>query len=243
MRKTLLATAAALGVGLAVPALAQDQPPHRPVANAPTSRSHGEIAPALPAPALGPNATPEQYLQAAQRALQQRRGGAAQEALERAETRLLDRATAPSRANEPDTAPAVREISQAIDALGRRDWQAASQHTDAAMQAARTAQAGGSTSSTSTSAGQAAAPVPTPTGGQGIVPAAPMTGPGAAATPAASSWNPSYDSHYPPANAAGAPPPGSPMTAGQSSTPMGGVMPPNGGVMAPNGGIMAPNVP
>jgi hypothetical protein len=89
--------------------------------------THSTIAPALPVPPLGPDATPQQFLQQAQIALQHHRSGAAQEALERAETRLLDRSTASSAASQPDMSPMVRQLGQARDALGRHDWPQADQ--------------------------------------------------------------------------------------------------------------------
>jgi hypothetical protein len=114
MRKMLLVSAA-LGLAAGVPVLAQ-------------AATTGEvIVPRLPVPALGPNATAEQYLQAAQSALQARRDGEAQEALERAETRLLDRSITPSTANQPDQNATVRQIGQARDALRRGDRAAATQ--------------------------------------------------------------------------------------------------------------------
>ncbi len=71
-----------------------------------------------------PNAvgdTPQSLLAAAQRALNQGRTGAAQEALERAETRVLSRTTDPSLAGMPDEATMVRNLAAARQALGRRD--------------------------------------------------------------------------------------------------------------------------
>jgi hypothetical protein len=95
--------------------------------------TRSDIAPALPVPPVGPNATPEQYLRAAQTALDRHQSGEAQEALERAETRLLDRSTSPDRANAPDERPRIRLITQALDAIGHRDWHAAHQAVDQAL--------------------------------------------------------------------------------------------------------------
>ncbi len=83
--------------------------------------TRSDIAPRLPIPPVGENANPEQLLRAAQEALNMRHTGLAQEALERAETRLLDRATAPSAANQPDDAPRIAMITQARQALGNGD--------------------------------------------------------------------------------------------------------------------------
>lgn len=95
--------------------------------------THSDIAPALPAPSVGPDATADQLLQAAKMSLDNHQSGAAQEALERAETRLLDRSTAPSDASAPDQRPRVQAISQALNAIGRRDWPAAHAAIDSAM--------------------------------------------------------------------------------------------------------------
>ena len=98
--------------------------------------TRSEIAPRLPAPGADAN-PPEAYLAAAQRALAAGRTGQAQEALERAETRLLTRSTEASAAGTADSNPLVGQISEARRALGRRD-------TAAARQAINTAMAGGS---------------------------------------------------------------------------------------------------
>jgi hypothetical protein len=63
----------------------------------------------------GPAAT--QALHAAQAALNRRQTAVAEEALERAETRLLDRSVASAAAGRPDTRPVIDEISQARQAL------------------------------------------------------------------------------------------------------------------------------
>jgi len=82
--------------------------------------TRSEIAPRLPDPASSGN-TPQDYLAAAQRALASGRTGAAQEALERAETRLLSRSTDPSMAASPADMPMVQQIGQARRALAARD--------------------------------------------------------------------------------------------------------------------------
>ncbi len=83
------------------------------------------IAPHLQSPNLGPDAGPEGYLLAASAALRQNRTGEAQQALEMAETRLLDRSTPVSAAGQPDQDPRVQAVDQALQALGRNDAAAA----------------------------------------------------------------------------------------------------------------------
>ncbi len=96
--------------------------PYSPTAsNINQADTRSDIAPRLPAPTVGENASPEQFLLAAQEALHMRHSGLAQEALERAETRLLDRATVPSAAGQPDGAPRIAMITQARQALGNGD--------------------------------------------------------------------------------------------------------------------------
>ena len=82
--------------------------------------TRSEIAPRLPDPATASN-SPEAYLAAAQNALSSGRTGAAQEALERAETRLLSRSTDPSAVATPADMPMVQQIGQARQALASRD--------------------------------------------------------------------------------------------------------------------------
>lgn len=227
MRTSLFASAAALGLALAVPAVALADTQAGAAANGHKAMhpNAAEVLPALPAPDLGADATPEQFLQVAQQDVQHHRGGAAQEALERAETRLLDRATAPSRADQPDAAPPVQDISQAIGAVTKRDWRMAGQYIEAALQQA-------------------------PAEGSGMTATPPHPGATSSAAPhnslgtqAGYSSALSYSAVYPPASGAAAPVPTISMTQGTTSVPMGGVLPPNGGVSAPNGGVLAPNVP
>jgi len=90
------------------------------------------IAPRLPDPAAAAS-TPEGYLAAAQRALASGKTGAAQEALERAETRVLSRSTEPSMAASPADMPMVQQIGAARRALAGRDMAAAKAAISAAM--------------------------------------------------------------------------------------------------------------
>jgi hypothetical protein len=83
--------------------------------------TRSQIAPNLPSPQLGPNATPVDYMRAAQSALSAGQTGAAQEALEEAQTRLLDRSVAYGQTNNPSDNPAVAQITQALHALAAGD--------------------------------------------------------------------------------------------------------------------------
>jgi len=75
----------------------------------------------LPTPAGGVNATPVELLQSARDALARRQTGLAQEALERAETRLLTRPLPPGASTERSRNPMVNAISDARRALGRQN--------------------------------------------------------------------------------------------------------------------------
>lgn len=94
------------------------------------------IAPNLPSPAIGANANAVDYLRAAQRALQTGRTGEAQQALEMAQTRLLDRSVAQGQTDNASDNPAVTQVSNALKALAARDRMSAMQLIDSAIPAA-----------------------------------------------------------------------------------------------------------
>lgn len=87
----------------------------------------------LPNPGIGDNADPRAYLEAARNALAAGRTGEAQEAMERAETRLLIRSVRPSRANMPSHEPVVQQITEARQALGMGDRAGAMSKLNAAL--------------------------------------------------------------------------------------------------------------
>ena len=89
--------------------------------------TRSDVAPRLPSPGVGPDATATQYLQAAQSALSRHRTGEAQEAVERAETRMLDRSVAPSAVEQPVSGPNIQALSDARRAIGRGDIATANQ--------------------------------------------------------------------------------------------------------------------
>lgn len=81
----------------------------------------GGIAPHLPQPDAPDDAGPATLLRAADQALADRRTGAAQQALEMAETRMLDRSTEIGASGQPNQDPRVLHIRAALQALGRGD--------------------------------------------------------------------------------------------------------------------------
>jgi hypothetical protein len=91
------------------------------------------IAPTLPASAVGPNATTHDYLTAARASLVAGRTGQAQQSLEMAETRALDRSVAQGQTNTPSDSPVVAKIRDARRALGSGDRAHAIQFIDLAL--------------------------------------------------------------------------------------------------------------
>ena len=79
------------------------------------------IAPNLPSPTVGPDASPAELLRAAQNSLSAGRTGETQQALEMAQTRLLDRSVAQGQTLAQSRNPAVAQISQALRALAAGD--------------------------------------------------------------------------------------------------------------------------
>lgn len=108
----------------------------------PTSENAGNITPRdtrspiaarLPAPPVNENATARDFLVAARAALVEGHTGQAQEALERAETRRLDRSVPLFQTSVPPSDLLVTKISQALDALGDGDVARASHLVDQAI--------------------------------------------------------------------------------------------------------------
>lgn len=77
--------------------------------------------PTLRSPDLPEGARPSDYLLAARNALAAGRMGEAQEAMEMAQTRILDRSVPLGQTNDPSGNPTVRQIAEARQALAARD--------------------------------------------------------------------------------------------------------------------------
>ena len=95
--------------------------------------TRSSIAPNLPAPPVGEDAPVQAYLQAARSALIAGRTGEAQQALEMAETRTLDRSVSLFQTSTPSRNPLVDKIGQAREALGAHDRGRAVQIIDEAL--------------------------------------------------------------------------------------------------------------
>jgi hypothetical protein len=110
-RRSVLPLALAASVVLlviGVPASASlAQPADRPASNITPYDTRSVIAPALPVPPVPLTAPPSAFLSVARSAVQAGRTGEAQEALERAETRLLDRSLPAAAVAAPDSQQAV----------------------------------------------------------------------------------------------------------------------------------------
>jgi hypothetical protein len=135
MRKIATCFLLALGVSavaLAPAAFAQN-PTSTKASNIDASDTTSTIAPALPSPDLGPGAPPVAFLHAARTALATGRTGEAQQALEMAETRLLDRSTPLFQTNNPSRSPLIQQIGDARRALGSGDRAQSMQLLDKAI--------------------------------------------------------------------------------------------------------------
>jgi hypothetical protein len=153
MRSLTLATATLLGM-TALSALAQvpsgadpatgARPGHEPGIGDSLPRSNqssnivpadtrSNIAPTLPAPAIGDNATTRDYLRAAREFLVAGRTGQAQQSLEMAETRALDRSVQQGQTRTPSDSKFIARIQDARHALGGGDLVQALQLIDLAL--------------------------------------------------------------------------------------------------------------
>lgn len=118
MRTLLLASAAMLCLSGAAFAQNSSSPMSGKTSNIAGSNIRSSTAPRLPTPGAD---DPDRLLMAAQNTLSRGRTGEAQEALERAETRLLDRSTLASDAGTPISGPRIDAIRQALSSLGSGD--------------------------------------------------------------------------------------------------------------------------
>jgi hypothetical protein len=133
----LALAAAVVLLVIGVPASASlAQQADRPASNITPYDTRSVIAPALPVPPVPLTAPPSAFLSVARSAVQAGRTGEAQEALERAETWLLDRSLPAAAVAAPDSQQAVLAIGTARRALAARDRRAAIAAIDDALAAA-----------------------------------------------------------------------------------------------------------
>jgi hypothetical protein len=126
LRSCAFAAVLALAVAPALAQTTQDTGGgSEPLSTQPTNigpgTTHTLWSPQLPTPGVADNAPPAAFVKAAQAAIAAGRLGEAQEAIERAESRALDRSVRPSRANNPSRQPLVQQLAQARQLLGGGD--------------------------------------------------------------------------------------------------------------------------
>ncbi len=142
-----------LGLVLLLPAAAMAQPlgaggapvadadaaghePHSTAASNLTPSDTNTVAPSLPAPDLSVNAKPSDFLRAARGALATGRTGEAQQSLEMAESRTLDRSVPLGQTGVPSENPTVAQISEAMRALANNDREGCIRLIEAAIASA-----------------------------------------------------------------------------------------------------------
>ncbi len=131
----------ALVLGLGLSALfvpparsqAQREPASLKASNIVPADTRSDVAPSLPIPPVQSSDPPAAFLWAARRAVQAGRSGEAQEALERAETRLLDRVPSTFAVSLLDNQRAVLAICTARRTLAAHDVPATVASIDAAL--------------------------------------------------------------------------------------------------------------
>ena len=112
------------------------QPSSDRASNLPGQANQGGFSPSLPAPPVQGN-LPSDFLQAAERALAAGRTGEAQQAMEMAQTRMLDRSVPLGQTNVPSDNPTVGQISMALQSLGAHDRAATMRNIEAAIASAK----------------------------------------------------------------------------------------------------------
>ena len=115
------------------PGVGDSYPASDKASNASPADTKSRIAPRLPTPAGGQNAGIPAFLREAQTALNSRQSGRAQEALERAETAMLQRSVPVDQAGTPDQSPDVMQVETARKALASGDMASAKKAVAAAM--------------------------------------------------------------------------------------------------------------
>jgi hypothetical protein len=101
-----------------VPGVGDSLPKSDKASNIIPADTKSNIAPTLPSPRVGEASAPDDYLRAARIALAAGHTGEAQQSLEMAETRSLDRSVAPSQAATENDSRFIAQIRQARRALG-----------------------------------------------------------------------------------------------------------------------------
>lgn len=101
--------------------------------NVTTTDTRTVWSPQLPAPPVAEDAPPAAFVKAAQGAIASGRLGEAQEAIERAESRALDRSVKPSAADEPSQQSLVKQLADARQMLASGDRMGAQHKLEEAL--------------------------------------------------------------------------------------------------------------
>jgi len=104
-----------------VPGIGESSPRSDKASNIQTSSRRSDVAPTLPDAGLAEGASTHDYLKVARAALMSGRSGQAQQSLEMAETRMLDRSVPAGQTDIPIHNQTVTEIRDARLALGSGD--------------------------------------------------------------------------------------------------------------------------
>jgi hypothetical protein len=103
------------------PGVGESLPLSNKASNIGPGDTQSNIAPTLPASSADANATPRDFLRAARASLVAGKTGQAQQSLEMAETRALDRSVVQGQTSTPSDSRLVAEIRDARHALGGGD--------------------------------------------------------------------------------------------------------------------------
>ena len=104
-----------------IPGVGESLPKSNAASNILTGKATTDIAPTLPDPTLPDSAGPYDYLRSARAAVVAGQTGLAQQSLEMAETRALDRVISPGQPTAPTESRFVAKIHDARLALGGGD--------------------------------------------------------------------------------------------------------------------------
>ena len=115
------------------PGVGDSLPRSNKASNIDAADSQSNVAPTLPQSSIGGHGTPRDFLTAARASLVAGRTGQAQQSLEMAETRALDRSVVADQADVQDPSQFVAKIREALHALGEGDGKRAIEIIDLAL--------------------------------------------------------------------------------------------------------------
>ena len=116
-----------------VPGVGESLPRSDKASNIGPADTRSAIAPTLPQSGIGENGTSRDYLKAARASLMNGQTGQAQQSLEMAETRALDRSVPEGQTNRPSDSQFISRVRDALHAVGRGDRSHAIELIDLAL--------------------------------------------------------------------------------------------------------------